>query len=376
MKILIKIILFAIFILIGIIIIFGIVYNKPNPKPISILINQSGQTRQNCTVNPVTCDTTEDCVNDCLEASEGLEMICKDITRTPEQEKIYGKSTKICTDASAKMECNIDLGGILVYSGSAGDERMEWDCICSYPEYAGSDGCKTINADVCGGPSNKSGFNWTIASGDDPSSYPCDCPDGKTLITTDDNKPICVPSSLANWYSDLDTVDTKDHCLSLNHCSGKGKCNTASNTCTCFPGYTKDDCSEGYYIPPNEVYFYDISNDNSTRYAYTSDQIDAVAKTLTATVATMDQLYFAQLAEFDVCSVGWCVYDETDNIKLACTVISTDWSVSGCNIGVNVIDNITKAGIFLYGKKPSYTSPTSSPYIASFSKTKWSQYEK
>ena len=203
MKILIKIILFAIFILIGIIIIFGIVYNKPNPKPISILINQSGQTRQNCTVNPVTCDTTEDCVNDCLEASEGLEMICKDITRTPEQEKIYGKSTKICTDASAKMECNIDLGGILVYSGSAGDERMEWDCICSYPEYAGSDGCKTINADVCGGPSNKSGFNWTIANGE-PSKQLCECPDGKTLIRTDDNKPICIPSSLINWYSDLD----------------------------------------------------------------------------------------------------------------------------------------------------------------------------
>jgi|694.fasta_scaffold11241_3 hypothetical protein len=209
MKILIKIILFAIFILIGIIIIFGILYNKPNPKPISILINQSGQTRKNCTVNPVTCTSDLDCVDDCLEASEGLKMVCTKIIRnTEEQREKYGSTTNICADASATMECNNDLGGILVYSGSAGLERMEWDCICSYPEYAGSDGCQTINADVCGGPSNKDGFKWTINTGA-PSDANCDCPEGKTRFRkTDGDKPICVPSSLVNWYSDLDTNDT------------------------------------------------------------------------------------------------------------------------------------------------------------------------
>lgn len=331
MKILIKIILCAIFILIAGIIIFGMVYNKPNPKPISILINQSGKNRQNCTVNPVTCDTTQDCVSDCLEASEGLEMICKDITRTTdEQEKIYGKSTKICTDASAKMDCNTDLGGILVYSGSAGDERMEWDCICSYPEYAGSDGCKTINADVCGGPSNKSGFNWTIANGE-PSKQLCECPDGKTLIRTDDNKPICIPSSLINWYSDLD-IPTQ----------------------------------------PKEVYFYDFSNENDTRYYFTEDQVDSVAKSVNATVANIDQLVSSLDAGFDVCSIGWF---QLDDVKATCTVISTDWTVSGCKKGLTMIFTVTKAGIFLYGIKPPFISLNHyPPYIAPFSKSKWSEY--
>ena len=187
-------------------IIFGILY-KPKPKAVNITANSSNM-EERCTQNIVNCINDADCRNICLEQNQGIEMSCKDIKHTTKsQQSTYGPSQKVCVPTNAKMDCNQELGGLISYAGwgSSGIPVMEWDCLCSYPGYASTEGCKSINPDICGGPLNQTNFTWSVEKNEDPSYKYCTCPSDKKLMTMtySGDKPICVPSSISNWYNDI-----------------------------------------------------------------------------------------------------------------------------------------------------------------------------
>lgn len=195
-----------------ILIMFGIFYS---PKLQYIVIPEnSGVFNQQCTTTKVECNSDYDCQERCVEASAGEEMVCKTFpTFTSSQKQNYGQTGRFCVPAKAQMQCNIATGGIPVYTGWSNPERMEFDCLCSYPLYASSQTYDSqgramsppcqLNPDVCAGGV----FNWDLTKKiEEPHAGLCTCPEGKTLVI-DENAggvPRCVPSSFNNFYEDID----------------------------------------------------------------------------------------------------------------------------------------------------------------------------
>lgn len=182
--------------------IFGLLY-KPNPAPVAISPGP-GAFNQTCLTEQVTCNPNlkgTDCNLLCREAQEGQEMSCVTLNRyTDTQKKEYGKEKSVCVLTKAKLDCDNKMGGIKVWSGWADPDRMEWDCLCSYPDYVGGPHCSTVNPGICGGGQ----FQWDVTTGKPPSYRDCTCPSGTTLMyTNDEQRPVCAASDIANWYTDL-----------------------------------------------------------------------------------------------------------------------------------------------------------------------------
>ena len=128
-----------------------------------------------------------------------------------------------------------------------------------------------------------------------------------------------------------------------------------------------------------EVYYADKGGANDTRYAFTSMfEADAYAKSLGGTLATIEQIRNAHINGMDNCWFGWA-----SNGNIYTISQSSHGPGSGCEgntIGVSVFTNVSKAGAWVYGVKPSYSSvvncatPNAGKCILPFSKNKWSQY--
>jgi hypothetical protein len=186
----------------------GLLY-KPNPLAIAIA-PIPGSFNKKCTTEQVLCNPAlkgSDCKILCKESQEGEEMECVTLNRyTKDQISDYGPEQSVCLPANAKLDCNAKLGGIKVWSGWSNPDRMEWDCMCSYPGYVGGTNCSTFNANICNGGTGMD--NLDVTTGGPPSASDCTCPASYTLMYANDGGyPICAPSDMANiWYSDLDKI--------------------------------------------------------------------------------------------------------------------------------------------------------------------------
>ena len=169
-----------------------------------VIINTNiGQGTSKCTSELINCDTDSDCVKTCKESREGIEMTCQDINRhTNEQIAKYGNSQKVCAPSKAVIECNEKNGGILTWTGFPVLNKMQWNCLCSYPNLASGPGC-SLNADVC-----KGGFySWDVTNPNNSnlSTAVCQCPADKQLIKGPDNVPRCVPNILGPSFTKKST---------------------------------------------------------------------------------------------------------------------------------------------------------------------------
>lgn len=204
-----NIIFFIVITLFTVLIIFGILY-KPNPSPIELNV-LAGNFKTKCTSELVTCTEKSDCQKVCQEQENGVQMDCIELATFTDVQKIkYGETKKVCAPSNAKMNCNKEHGGLLSWAGwgGSGIDLMEWDCICSYPAYASTEGCSSINPDICTGGE----FNWDITkniNNGDPSHENCKCPEGTTkMVSNIGGRPICVKSDIKNWYSDIHMEST------------------------------------------------------------------------------------------------------------------------------------------------------------------------
>lgn len=143
-----------------------------------------------CETAKIKCDTDDDCKK-CAESSEGFEMKCIQIPETND----LNSSIKVCAPASAKLDCNIKYGGVPTWSGWSDVERMEWDCLCNYPEWAETSSCKNLNADVCTGGK----LDWDLTKKQSPEGATCTCPTGMELVTVN-KKPKCFSPDVKKMY--------------------------------------------------------------------------------------------------------------------------------------------------------------------------------
>lgn len=205
----------AFFVLLFIFIFFGLLHKNSLQK---IIIPQHQNVfNKNCSTSKVSCNNDLDCQELCAEASAGEDMVCRTIPRyTKHQQDQYGPTGKFCVPAKAKMECNTKYGGVPVFTGWGDPERMEFDCLCSYPEYASSQhfddqgnpismGCQ-LNPGVC----ENGTMNWDLTKNPiNPSPQLCTCDPSYTKMI-DPGKggiPRCVPTRYKNFYQDLYEVD-------------------------------------------------------------------------------------------------------------------------------------------------------------------------
>lgn len=131
-----------------------------------------------------------------------------------------------------------------------------------------------------------------------------------------------------------------------------------------------------------EVYYSDnggsSSGSNPSRYAFTFAQAQQHATERGGVLATPEQLNDANRRGLDVCWLGWAsdskVYTAAQNVGSGC---------EGENLGVKLRPNITKAGAWIYGIKPTLTNIANcknpgvvSSCVLPFSTitNKWSQY--
>lgn len=186
-----------VFILVGtfIFIILGLVHK---PGSVYILFDPGEKTLKKCDIEKVPCAIDSDCSNSCMDVS-GTEFVCKTFGRKNEKDvKKFGPPERICVPKETGSKCNEKTGGILSWTYQAEPDRMEWGCMCSYPDWAaapGPDGMCSLNPDVCKGGT----FTWDATTGDDPSPNHCICPKGTTrMVHIGSQIPICVPDEAPN----------------------------------------------------------------------------------------------------------------------------------------------------------------------------------
>jgi hypothetical protein len=200
-------------------VIFGLLY-KPKLKSIYIAPNE-GKFNKQCFSEKVSCNTDSDCLSSCVEAQSGEEYVCKTLPDipglTPTQQKILSahgdasvKASKYCVPENASLDCNISTGGIPVFSGWSGAERMEFDCLCAYPMWASSRVCDQngncrgnciLNPGICNGGV----FDWDLTKKtQEPVAGMCNCAEDHVLTITPSGLPRCVPKNMQNFYDDMD----------------------------------------------------------------------------------------------------------------------------------------------------------------------------
>jgi hypothetical protein len=122
------------------------------------------------------CTSDEDC-NKCAEIGDDIEMSCATIVENPHVSKTKKISVCLPKTVTLSNDCNENNGAIKVWSGWNNPERMEWDCVCTYPDWAGGSDYKgkttcELNPDICqGGTWN---YDATTATGP-PTADNCTC---------------------------------------------------------------------------------------------------------------------------------------------------------------------------------------------------------
>lgn len=174
-------------IILSILLIFGILFvpSLADPGFTPGIENQN----PNCQRKQVEC-TTDD---DCKICTDNEEMKCIPLVRNKDQSVTYGPTKSYCLPVKPEQDCNKKNGGIWSWTGWSDTNRMEWDCLCTYPQIAGNSGCTNLNPNVCkGGAWSYDATTANVA----PTSKNCKCPNNtQLLVTTPSDIPICVPNN-------------------------------------------------------------------------------------------------------------------------------------------------------------------------------------
>lgn len=88
----------------------------------------------NCSLVPQKCNTD----SDCLSCDSKEDYICEDSSQIKNP---YNLTGKYCIPQKPKSGCNIQNGGVWVWSGWQNIEGMGWECQCQYPDAFGGPSC-------------------------------------------------------------------------------------------------------------------------------------------------------------------------------------------------------------------------------------------
>jgi len=188
-------IILAIILLIGVIVSISLIVllNRnnalKNTDPISVNPVEANQ-KVNCAEIRTPCDPQDP--NSCAHSCNETELKCLNlnaITPSPAGKAINGGGY-VCLPEIPQLTCNLQNGGVYVWTGWGFTEEQGWDCYCMYPEFFGGSGCENPNPDLCsGGTIDYSQLQNGTSS---PTSEICKCPSGTMmLLRGSSNTPYC-----------------------------------------------------------------------------------------------------------------------------------------------------------------------------------------
>lgn len=187
-------IIYVLLFVIFIIMITSVIHPYNPPIINRVVINPVKDVRSSCLVNKQSCLSDGDCKS-CTEDN----LICKELAYTDKESKSVGnKGGKYCLPSEKpNIICNKDNGGIKIWSGYSGSDTMNWDCLCSHPDYFSEHGCNQINPHICMGGT----YEYTD-SNLPPDIKPigsgiCNCDkDSVPYVRNGDDTPFCVNKNL------------------------------------------------------------------------------------------------------------------------------------------------------------------------------------
>lgn len=185
------IIIIGILVLLGFII-FGKIFRPSRGQ--TFIDPKQTRTSPICRQERIACNGPDD-LTTCQKCVDNVEIKCRALDRTPNQAKIYGDGGYYCLPEKPTQPCDTGKGGIWVWTGWASTDRMEWDCLCTYPGYAGNEGCTQWNPNICKGGDFVYDATQTKYQNVGPSVSDCTCSTGYNLLSADPGGiPICVPA--------------------------------------------------------------------------------------------------------------------------------------------------------------------------------------
>ncbi len=235
---------------IALIVVYFIYFRKkPKPKPFQCTDNKSCSDHGVCKNGVCDCDeywTGKDCsvfVSDpyvdpkkCLQYPKKCETNddCKVCEKTVEFEckeslNVIGVKGKHCLPVKPEKECDINNGGMWVWSGWQNIEGMGWTCECQYPNAFGGPGCK--DRFIC-----KDG----ILKGNDPNPFKrtCECKDIQCKGSTDCKYGPCVQDVCIGQKTGIGGDGVTPQCV-IDGCYPNGQWD--GTKCKCGPGYISSD---------------------------------------------------------------------------------------------------------------------------------------
>lgn len=171
-------------------------FYRPKKQIVYLDTGGSGASKKMCQNEPIRCETDSDCRAIC---EDDTEMSCQYLSRSnSDQEKIYGSAGNYCLPTIPKKPCDTTKGGILVWTGWSSTDRMEWDCLCAYPEYFGNNGCTQLNSGICEGGE----FDYDATKMKrSPAITDCKCgSDSYLLVNKQGDLPLCINKSVYPHY--------------------------------------------------------------------------------------------------------------------------------------------------------------------------------
>lgn len=197
MKVIRVVIFIAILLIIISILSIPIIYYNQQPKKGSNVFLQNAGKKSLCGSTRVVCNNDTDCDSKCVQ---DMEYKCQSITTADNLKN----DKKYCLPVDTSVNCRKNNGGLSVWTGWGDTNRMEWDCMCLFPDYFGGDGC-TQTPGVC--ELGKKSFmkERDYSQGDAPSSKDCIIPEelknmGYALYEREDGTPVILEEGKSNYY--------------------------------------------------------------------------------------------------------------------------------------------------------------------------------
>lgn len=160
-----------------------------NTDPVSINPVSANQ-KVNCVEIRTPCDPQDS--NSCAHSCNETELKCLNldaITPSPSGKAINGGGY-VCLPEIPEITCNLQNGGVYVWTGWGFTDSQQWDCFCQYPEFFGGSGCQTPNPDLCSGGTID--YSQLEKGANSPTSEICQCPSGTMkLLRGNSNTPYC-----------------------------------------------------------------------------------------------------------------------------------------------------------------------------------------
>ena len=190
-KLIIIVIIAILFVILITVPIISVYFKTRLPDSVNVNAKYS-DNKKLCHKVPTECDTDMECATNCIDNDEYSCQLSNN-----------GKKYCLPEKTAKTYTCNTNTGGVPVWTGWGSTNRMEWDCMCLYPQFFGGPGCSQTPG-VCE-LDGDSYMQYDFSLGRPPQYSDCVLPknltdNGFTVQIREDKTPIIVSEDMKSGF--------------------------------------------------------------------------------------------------------------------------------------------------------------------------------